>query len=64
MNIDQERELKDICGNINECWTRIKAKARSEGHVTNIEKFAPCLTAALNRMEKFVTGKVEHTPNG
>lgn len=54
MNQDQIDQMKRISENITECWTRIKAKARSEGHITNIEKYAPCITGALNNMENFL----------
>lgn len=55
-------EMKRISENIIECWTRIKAKARMEGHLTNIERYAPCITGALNQMEQFLTGGVKHPP--
>jgi hypothetical protein len=54
MTKEQTEKMQEISGSITECWTRIKAKARSEGHVTNIEKHAPCITAALNDMEQFL----------
>lgn len=55
MNEQQVAEMKQISENIIECWTRIKAKARARGDITNIEKYAPCLTGGLNAMEGFIT---------
>ena len=55
MNADQSQTMEGISRNIIECWTRIKKKARVEGRgETNIEKHAPCITAALNSMERFL----------
>ena len=69
MTKDTANQMKKLSANIIECWTRIKAKARAEGHVTNIEKHAPCITAALNDMENFLAEleatkgrSVEHNP--
>jgi len=54
MNEQNAVELRNISERVIECWTRIKAKARARGDVTNIEKHAPCITAALNQMENFL----------
>ena len=54
MKTEQVAEMKAISEGIIGCWTRIKAKARSRGDITNIEKHAPCITAALNAMENFL----------
>ena len=54
MNAEQSDQMKRISENIIECWTRIKAKARARGDITNIEKHAPCITASLNAMEQFL----------
>jgi hypothetical protein len=54
MTTEQAEEMKAISEGIIECWTRIKAKARANGQITNIEKYAPCLTGALNTMENFL----------
>lgn len=55
MNADQTQIMEGISRNIIECWTRIKKKARDEGRgETNIEKHAPCITGALNSMERFL----------
>ena len=54
MTTNQIKEIKVISERIIECWTRIKAKARMRGDITNIEKHAPCLTGALNEMEDFL----------
>ena len=54
MNTAQEAEMYSISRNIIECWTRIKAKARARGEITNIEKHAPCLTGSLNNLERFL----------
>lgn len=55
MNADQTQTMETISRGIIECWTRIKKKARDEGRgETNIEKHAPCITGALNAMERFL----------
>ena len=54
MNNQNVDELRNISARVIECWTRIKAKARQRGDVTNIEKHVPCITAALNQMENFL----------
>jgi hypothetical protein len=54
MTNEQVEQMERLSGNVIECWTRIKAKARAEGHITNIEKHAPCITQALNNMENFL----------
>jgi hypothetical protein len=54
MNAEQSRQMEQISENVIECWTRIKAKARARGDITNIEKYAPCITKALNNMEEFL----------
>lgn len=60
MNADQAQTMEDISRGIIECWTRIKKKARDEGRgETNIEKHAPCITAALNAMERFLVKRDE-----
>ena len=55
MNVEQAKLMKRISENIMECWVRIKTKARVEGHITNIEKYSPCLTGTLNNMEQFLS---------
>ena len=54
MNQEQTEQMEQIAESIDECWTRIKSKARAEGHITNIERYSPCLTSALNEMENFL----------
>ena len=54
MNVEQSERIKYMSDNIIECWARIKAKARTEGHISNIEKYAACITAGLNQMERFL----------
>ena len=55
MNADQTQTMENISRGIIECWTRIKKKARDEDRgETNIEKHAPCITGALNTMERFL----------
>ena len=55
MNAEQVQTMENISRGIIECWTRIKKKARDEGRgETNIEKHAPCITGALNAMERFL----------
>jgi len=54
MNAEQSAQMERISESIIGCWTRIKAKARARGDITNIEKYAPCITGALNNMENFL----------
>lgn len=54
MNANQGRILKERVESVIERWRHIKAKARTNNRITNIEKNAPCLSAALNQMEVYL----------
>lgn len=54
MTNEQAETLKAMSERTIGCWKKIKAMARARGDITNIEKYAPCITAALNAVENFL----------